>query len=75
MKNRKSHFEESRLRSLIKTITYRVAILILDFSVIYLLTKKIEVAFGFMIASNIYTSIGYYFHERAWDGVEWGKIK
>jgi len=28
-----------------------------------------------MIASNIYTSIGYYFHERAWDGVEWGKIK
>ena len=56
-------------------ITYRIAILILDFTIVYLLTGKIEIALGFMVASNIYTSIGYYIHERAWDRVKWGKIK
>ena len=69
------HFKESWLRSLTKTVTYRVAILILDFTVIYLLTQKFEIAFGFMIVSNIYTSIGYYAHERIWDGIKWGRIK
>ncbi|MFH1582706.1 MAG: DUF2061 domain-containing protein [Candidatus Falkowbacteria bacterium] len=74
-KKAQPYFKESRPRSLVKTVTYRVAILILDFTVVYLLTKKVEIAVGFMIASNIYTSIGYYVHERAWDQVEWGKIK
>jgi adenylylsulfate kinase len=68
-------FKESWLRSLAKTVTYRIAILILDFTVIYLLTQKFEIAFGFMIISNIYTSIGYYAHERIWDGIKWGKKK
>ena len=58
-----------------KTITYRVAILILDFTVVYLLTKKIQIALGFMVVSNIYTNIGYYIHERVWNSVKWGKLK
>jgi len=71
---KKNHtFKETWQRSFTKTVTYRVAILILDFTVIYLLTQKVEIAFGFMVVSNIYTSIGYYAHERIWDGVKWGK--
>jgi adenylylsulfate kinase len=31
-----------------------------------------RVALGFMIASNIYTTIGYFFHERMWAGIQWG---
>lgn len=59
-------------RSLAKTITYRVLILILDFSVIYLLTGRYDVALTFMIISNIYTSVAYFIHERVWDRVSWG---
>jgi uncharacterized membrane protein len=68
------HAEETLRRSIVKTISYRGAILILDFSFIYLFTGKINVALGFMIVSNIYTTLGYFFHERIWDRIKWGKI-
>jgi uncharacterized membrane protein len=68
------HSEETFRRSVVKTLSYRVVILILDFVAIYLFTGKIKVALGFMIVSNIYTTIGYFFHERIWDKIKWGKI-
>lgn len=68
------HAEETLRRSLVKTISYRVVILILDFTSIYLFTGQIKVAVGFMIVSNIYTTLGYFFHERIWDRIKWGKI-
>jgi len=68
-------FKEHWSRSLVKTIVYRIVVLILDFSTIYLLTKKIKIAFGFMVASNVYTSIAYYAHERVWNRISWGKKK
>jgi adenylylsulfate kinase len=48
-------------------------IIILDFTVVYLLTGRVETALGFMLISNIYTSIAYYFHERIWNAINWGK--
>jgi uncharacterized membrane protein len=65
--------EETLQRSIVKTISYRVVILTLDFVSIYLFTGQIKVAFSFMIISNIYTTIGYFFHERIWDKIKWGK--
>ena len=67
------HADETFTRSLTKTLTYRVFILILDFSVIYLFTRKVSVATGFMIVSNIYTTIGYAVHERIWGRIQWGR--
>jgi len=61
-------------RSVVKTISYRVVILILDFTTIYFFTGKIKVALGFTVVSNLYTTIGYFFHERIWDKIKWGKI-
>ena len=69
------HSKDHWTRSLVKAVTYRIAILILDFTSIYLLTGKPEVAIGFMMVSNIYTSIAYYLHERLWDRTDWGKRK
>ena len=68
------HSEETLSRSIVKTISYRAIILFLDFASIYLFTGQIKVAFGFMIVSNIYTTIGYFFHERIWDKIKWGKL-
>jgi uncharacterized membrane protein len=65
---------ETLHRSIVKTFSYRVVILILDFAAIYLFTGKIKIALGFMIVSNIYTTLGYFLHERIWDKIKWGKI-
>ena len=71
---RTHHAEETFRRSILKTISYRVAILILDFAFIYLFTGQLKIALGFMIVSNIYTTLGYFIHERIWDKIKWGKI-
>ena len=68
------HAEETLRRSIFKTVSYRVVILLLDFTSIYLFTGQIKVAFGFTIISNIYATIGYFVHERIWDKIKWGKI-
>ncbi len=68
------HATETLSRSVLKTLSYRVVILILDFTSIYLFTGKVKIAFGFMLVSNIYTTIGYFIHERIWDKIKWGKI-
>ena len=47
----------SRRRSFAKAITYRMLIMSLDFITIYLFTGAVHVAVGFMIVSNIYTSL------------------
>ena len=59
-------------RSLVKAITYRSVIIVLDFSVIYLLTGKVDVALGFMVISNIYTTAAYFIHELIWTKIKWG---
>lgn len=64
--------QESRKRSISKAISYRIVVVIMDFSVIYLLTGKIMIAVGFMIISNIYTTIAYFIHERIWNKIQWG---
>ncbi|MEM2111252.1 MAG: DUF2061 domain-containing protein [Candidatus Bathyarchaeia archaeon] len=65
--------EELRSRSLLKAFTYRILIILLDFVFVYLFTGRIEIALGFMVASNIYTSLAYYIHERIWNRTNWGK--
>jgi len=65
---------ETLKRSIFKTVSYRLVILILDFSTIYIFTGKINVALGFTIVSNIYTTIAYFIHDRIWDRIKWGKV-
>ncbi len=69
----KINLHEHWQRSLVKAITYRVFIVILDFSVIWFFTKSTNVAASFVVISNIYTTFGYYIHERVWNKINWGK--
>jgi uncharacterized membrane protein len=62
----------TRKRSVVKALTYRVVIVCLDFLMVWLFTHKVEVARGFMIVSNIYTTVGYFVHERIWARIGWG---
>jgi uncharacterized membrane protein len=58
-------------RSAVKAVTYRILIVILDFVSIYLMTGKVKVALGFMVVSNVYTTVAYVAHERIWDRIQW----
>jgi uncharacterized membrane protein len=58
--------------SFVKATTYRVLIMAMDFATIYLFTGVLRVALGFMVASNIYTTLAYLFHERLWARISWG---
>jgi uncharacterized membrane protein len=59
-------------RSVVKAVTYRIVVMILDFATIYLFTGKVRVALGFMVASNVYTTLAYFGHERIWARIKWG---
>jgi len=64
---------ETVTRSIVKTVSYRITIVILDFVCIYLFTGKVTVALGFTIVSNLYTTFIYFLHERIWGKIKWGK--
>jgi uncharacterized membrane protein len=51
----------SERRSLVKALTYRILIMCLDFGTIYVLSGTGRIALSFMIASNVYTSVTYFF--------------
>ncbi len=68
------YFKETLARSIVKSVAYRVLIIILDYAVVYWFTGQSKVALGFVLISNIYTTIAYFAHERIWDRIAWGKI-
>jgi len=70
---KKTKSRTTQKRSIVKAITYRIVIIILDFTTIYLFTGKVNIALGFMLISNLYTTVAYYLHERIWSGIEWGR--
>jgi uncharacterized membrane protein len=63
----------TRKRSLAKSLTWRVLAIVVTFGSIYLLTGEIDTATAGTILTNSVNFILYYFHERAWNNIGWGK--
>ncbi len=59
-------------RSLVKSVSYRLVIMVLDFTAIRLFTGRSDVAVGFVLVSNVYTTVAYFLHERMWNRIKWG---
>ncbi|MBA3724737.1 MAG: DUF2061 domain-containing protein [Candidatus Levybacteria bacterium] len=68
------HFEHAK-RSLVKTITYRILIVIATFIVVYMMTGDIEATGNITLITSIVNTVLYFFHERAWNKIHWGKHK
>jgi len=66
--------KETFQRSVSKTISYGLMILMLDIVFIYWFSNQLKFAFGYMVIGNFYIAVAYFFHERLWDGVTWGKF-
>ncbi|MFA5830464.1 MAG: DUF2061 domain-containing protein [Candidatus Paceibacterota bacterium] len=67
------NYQEQHKRSIAKAITFRCLVMVSDFVIITAITHRYDVAFGIIIALNIASTALYYFHERSWNKVAWGR--
>jgi uncharacterized membrane protein len=68
-------FNETRRRSITKSITFRIIVIVSDLVVIYLVTKRVSTTIVLTVFTNIASTLLYFMHERVWNGVTWGKEK
>ena len=66
---------ESRLRSLLKAVTYRITGTITTVLIVFVVTGEPTFAFTVGIAEPIAKVVIYYLHERAWQLVPRGTVR
>ena len=64
---------ETRKRSVAKSVVWRIICVLVSIAVSYLLTSRWDIAVAIGSVYNIITMILYYFHERMWNSIKWGK--
>jgi len=67
--------KESRLRSFLKGITWRIVATLTTITIAYLVTGKVEFALKIGIIEVIAKLIFYYLHERAWQVIPRGQVR
>ena len=65
--------KETRKRSLAKSILWRFICVVVSIVVSYALTFRWDVAVAIGGVYNIVTMVLYYFHERFWNRIKWGR--
>jgi len=64
--------KETRKRSLLKSISWRLICIVVSIFTSFFLTGKWDIAVAIGTVYNAITIILYYFHERIWNMVKWG---
>lgn len=68
------HEHESNMRSIMKSITFRILATITTIVLVYIFIGHLGIAAVIGGLEIVLKLILYYFHERAWDRVSWGKF-
>ncbi len=68
-------YKESNTRSVIKTVSYRLLIVISNYLIALFLTHSFSLAAQVAGWSFAINTLIYFFHERFWNFVKWGKKK
>jgi len=63
-----------RTRSLIKVFTWRIMASLDTFLLSYLITSRFDWATSIAFFEIITKAILYYFHERGWNKIKWGRV-
>jgi len=63
-----------RTRSLIKAFTWRIMASLDTFLLSYLITSRFDWATSIAFFEIITKAILYYFHERGWNKIKWGRV-
>lgn len=66
---------ENQHRSLIKTISWRSIATLTTIAIVYAFTREIPLSLGIGAVEVVSKMILYYFHERIWNLVGWGRAK
>lgn len=64
---------EDKIRSVVKTITWRVTGSGATFLIAFIMTGNIAVAGVIGLVQMFSNTILYYLHERIWNSIKWGK--
>jgi len=64
---------EKTIRSMGKVVTWRILVTITNFIGGWLASGSWQVGLGVVSFALVVNSILYYFHERAWNWLDWGK--
>ena len=70
---RKQNGYDTHQRSVIKSLIFRVIVVISDTTVIYLLTHKVSQTISLTIITNLASMTLYYLYERVWNQIKWGR--
>ena len=65
---------ERRLRTISKTITWRILATITTIVIIYLFEHNIKLSLSLGISLNVVKALIYYVHERVWNRISFGKL-
>ena len=65
--------KEKHKRSITKALTWRVTGTLDTFILSYLITRQLKFAVAISATELVTKIILYYFHERVWDKVKWGR--
>jgi len=63
---------ESRKRSLVKSIIWRVLGIVILGVITWLFTKSWKITTSVTVLFHVIRVVLYYFHERLWSGINWG---
>ena len=66
---------DRKRRSLAKAISWRVVAIIITILVSFIVTKKILIATTIGIFDSLIKIMAYYYHERVWEKINFGRKK
>jgi len=64
---------ERNLRSIVKSITWRVLVIVSDLVIVYAVTRRYNITLAVVTLSHIVSAALYFTHERLWDRIQWGR--
>jgi len=66
---------ETHLRSIVKALTWRTGGTIVTFAVAFFITRELELAAKVGVLDTVVKVTAFYFHERLWHNIRFGKLK
>lgn len=66
---------ENRKRSWVKSITWRVLGIVILSAITWVFTRSWQITTTVTALFHAINVVLYYFHERFWDGIDWGRKK
>jgi len=63
----------NKSRCLLKAITFRAVATLTTVVIVFAFTRQIEAALGIGLIDTIIKILIYYFHERVWNNIDYGR--